>query len=217
MKKRPAVLLIATMDTKADEALYIERSLRKEGVFVVIMDPGIRGNPRSKIGISRGKVARAAGRTLKEVRAAGNEAKALNMMIPGAIKCAHALYKEAKIDGIISLGGTMGTSIGTVIMRSFPFGIPKVMISTMASSNTSNFVGTKDIVMLHSVCDIAGLNRVTRSILHNGALVVAGMVKGRKIPKVKEKPAVAISTLGTTDGCAGEVRKALEMEARSSK
>ena len=212
MKKRPAVLLIATMDTKADEALYIEKCLQKEGVSVVIMDPGIRGNPRYKIDFSRGRVARASGRTLKEVRAAGNEAKALNMMIPGAIKCAHDLYEGGKIDGIISLGGTMGTSIGTAIMRSFPFGIPKVMISTMASSNTRNFVGTKDIVMLHSVSDIAGLNRVTRSVLHNGALAVAGMVKGREMPRVKERPAVALSSLGTTDGCASEVRKALEKD-----
>jgi uncharacterized protein (UPF0261 family) len=212
MTRRPAVLLIATMDTKADEALFIENCLLKEGVSVIILDPGIRGRPSCKVGVTRGRVARAAGKTLKEVRAVGNEARALNMMIPGAVKCAHSLYKEGKIDGIISLGGTMGTSIGTAIMRSFPFGIPKVMISTMASSNTRNFVGTKDIVMLHSVCDIAGLNRLTRSVLHNGALAVAGMVKGRKMAKVKEKPAVAISTLGTTDGCAGEVRKALEIE-----
>lgn len=98
MKNSPGVLLIATMDTKADEALYIETCLKNEGVTVIIMDPGIRGRPSYKTGISRGKVARAAGRTLKEVRAAGNEAKALNMMIPGAIKCAYNLYKESKID-----------------------------------------------------------------------------------------------------------------------
>lgn len=106
----------------------------------------------------------------------------------------------------------MGTSIGTAIMQTFPFGIPKVMISTMASSNTRNFVGTKDIVMFHSVCDIAGLNRITRSVLHNGALALAGMVKGQKLPRVREKPAIALSTLGTTDGCAVEVRKALEKD-----
>jgi uncharacterized protein (UPF0261 family) len=212
MKNRPGVLLIATMDTKADEAIYIEKCLQNEGVSVFIMDPGIRGRPSYKVSISRGNVAQASGKTLREVRAVDNEAKALNIMIPGAIKCAHALYKRGKIDGIISLGGTMGTSIGTTVMRSFPFGIPKVMISTMASSNTRNFVGTKDILMLHSVCDIAGLNRITRSVLHNGALAVAGMVKGLKMPKVKERPAVALSSLGTTDTCAGAVRKALEKD-----
>lgn len=212
MKNTPGVLLIATMDTKADEAIYIEKCLKKEGVSVVIMDPGIRGRSPHKVGISRGKVARTAGKTLKEVRAVGNEVKALNMMIPGAIKCAHNLHKRGMIDGIISLGGAMGTSIGTTVMRSFPIGIPKVMISTMASGNTRNFVGTKDIVMLNSISDIAGLNRVTRSILHSGALAVAGMVKGRKMPKMKEKPVVALSTLGTTDGCAGEVKKALEKD-----
>ena len=84
MKKRPGVLLIATMDTKMDEAVYIEKCLKKEGVSVIIMDPGIRGRPSYKIGVSRGTIARAAGKTLKEVRAVGNEAKALNMMIPGA-------------------------------------------------------------------------------------------------------------------------------------
>jgi uncharacterized protein (UPF0261 family) len=91
MKNKPGVLLIATMDTKADEAIYIEKCLQKEGVSVVIMDPGIRGRSPHKVGISRGKVARTAGKTLKEVRAVGNEAKALNMMIPGAIKCAQNL------------------------------------------------------------------------------------------------------------------------------
>lgn len=209
-KDRPGVLLIATMDTKADESLYIEKCLQAEGINVFIMDPGILGRPNYKISITRGRIARAAGKTLKEVQAMHNEGEAMKVMLPGAVKIALGLYKEGKIKGIISLGGSMGTFMGTGIMRSFPIGVPKVMISTMASGNTRNFVGTSDIMMIPSVCDISGLNRVTKNILHNGALAIAGMINGHAIKKANEKPIVAISTLGGTEPCAKVIRSALE-------
>jgi uncharacterized protein (UPF0261 family) len=212
MGQKSTVLLVATMDTKADEAFYIESVLNKEGVSVFIMDPGIRGNPPYKVSISRDEVARAAGVSLEDVRSIGHEGKALSLMTIGAVKCAQDLYDRGNIGGIIGLGGTMGTTVGTAVMRSFEIGIPKVMISTMASSNTRNFVGTKDILMLHSVCDISGVNRITKRVLHNGALALAGMVKGVTIEENLEKPVVALTSLGTTDACAGAVRKALEEE-----
>ena len=105
-RDRPGVLLIVTMDTKADEALYIEKCLQTEGINVFIMDPGIQGRPNYKISITRGQVARAAGKTLKEVQAMDNEGEAMKMMVPGAVKSALSLYKEGKIKGILSLGGS---------------------------------------------------------------------------------------------------------------
>ena len=97
-------------------------------------------------------------------------------MISGALKLAQLLYQEDKINGIIGLGGSMGTTLSTAVMRAFPIGFPKVMISTMASRDTRAFVGTRDILMLHSVCDLVGINRITARILHNGAAAMAGMI-----------------------------------------
>jgi uncharacterized protein (UPF0261 family) len=104
----------------------------------------------------------------------------------------------------------MGTTLGTGVMRAFPVGMPKVMISTMASRNTHAFVGTKDILMLHSVCDLSGLNRITRIILANGAGALAGMLHPVEQYAVPDKPLVLLSTLGTTEACAQSVRRALE-------
>lgn len=209
MKEKPGILLIAALDTKEEEARYIENILVNEGVAVYILDPGILGEVSYKASIRREEVAQAGGTTLAAVRAVGHEGKAQEMMMSGAIKCALELYEKKKIEGIISIGGSMGTNMGTTVMRAFPVGFPKVMISTMASGNTRDFVGTKDILMLPSICDIAGLNRVLRKVLHNGALALAGMVTGHPMMEEKEKPVVAMSTLGTTDGCATVVRKEL--------
>lgn len=108
----------------------------------------------------------AGGKSLAEVQNIGHEGIALEVMTNGAIACAQNLYRQNRIQGVIGLGGSMGTTLASGVMRSLPLGVPKVMISTMASRDTRAFVGTKDILMLHSVCDLAGLNRLTRKILH---------------------------------------------------
>jgi len=153
----------------------------------------------------------AGGRALKEVQNIGHEGKALQVMTEGAIKCAQKLHRQGKIHGIIGLGGSMGTTLGTGVMRALPIGFPKLMISTMASRDTRAFVGTKDILMLHSVCDLSGLNRITRSILTNGAGALAGMLHSQvKLDEMSNKPLIFLTTLGTTEACAQSVRKALE-------
>ena len=155
-------------------------------------------------------MARAAGKSLAEIQGLGHEGKALEMMTTGAIPCAQHLYREGKIRGIIGLGGSMGTTLGTGVMRAFPLGFPKVMISTMASRNARPFVGTKDIMMFHSVCDLSGINRITEKVMRNGALALAGMVRKDIIDSISNNPLVALSTLGTTEACALRVRLALE-------
>ena len=208
------VLLVATMDTKGEEALYVKGCLEEAGVRVLILDAGIRGESRVPVEVTPEEVAKAGGKTIAQVRAMGHEGKALEVMIQGAVECARALFKERKVQGIIGLGGSMGTSLGSAVMRAFPLGIPKVMISTMASRNTRPFVGTRDILMLHSVCDLAGLNSITRRILHNGAMALAGMVKGSVEGETESKSFVALSTLGTTDACAQRVRQKLEKKGK---
>jgi uncharacterized protein (UPF0261 family) len=198
------------MDTKGREALFMAGCLEKEQICVRILDAGIRGKSPVQTDISRDDVAAAAGSTLAGVQNIGHEGEALNVMTQGAIKCAQELHEKDGIDGIIGLGGSMGTTLGTAVMRTFAIGVPKVMITTMASRDTRSFVGTKDILMLHSVCDLAGLNRITTKILSNGAAALAGMLHHGRSDETTDRPLVFLSTLGTTETCAQNVRNALE-------
>ncbi|MBC8394216.1 MAG: Tm-1-like ATP-binding domain-containing protein [Deltaproteobacteria bacterium] len=209
MKNSREVLLVATMDTKWNEAGYIQTCLAGMEVPVRIMDAGIRGKSPVHVDVDRQAVAAAGGKTLEEVQDVGHEGKALEIMIRGARNVAEKLYRQGKIHGIIGLGGSMGTTLGTAVMRQFPIGFPKVMISTMASRDTRDFVGTKDILMLHSVCDLSGLNRITRKVLLNGAGAMAGMLRHMPEDSISEKPLVILSTLGTTESCVQRIREYL--------
>jgi uncharacterized protein (UPF0261 family) len=202
------------MDTKSREASFIESCLKESRCSVQIMDAGIRGESPVPVTITRQEVARAGGKTLLEVQSTGHEGKALDIMLKGACKIADTLYDEGVISGVISLGGSMGTTLGTGVMRQFPIGVPKVMISTMASRDTRAFVGTKDILMLHAVCDLSGLNRFTKKILHNGAMALAGMVSQNPMDISSDKSMIFISTLGTTEKCVQEIRHYLEQNGK---
>ena len=210
MENTSTVLMIATMDTKGKEVLYLLSCFKELGIPVLTLDAGIMGESPFPVTIDREKVALAGGMTLSEVRALGHEGKALAVMITGAMRCAKDLYQRGEIKGMLGLGGSMGTTLGTGVMRAFPIGFPKVMISSMASRNTRAFVGTKDILMLHSVCDLSGINRMTQKILRNGALALAGMVKESPDFSLAIKPLIVLSTLGTIETCAVNVRKVLE-------
>lgn len=214
LKNQNAVLLVATMDTKSQEVLYLLSCFEILGIPVLTLDGGIMGGSPFPVTIDREKVALAGGMPLLEVRALGHEGKALRVMINGAIQCAKDLYQQGRIMGILGIGGSMGTTLGTGVMRTFPIGFPKVMISSMASRNTRAFVGTKDILMLHSVCDLSGINRITKKILRNGALALAGMLKEDLDLSLPAKPLIVLSTLGTIETCAAKVRKILESRGK---
>ncbi len=211
MAHNPTALIVATMDTKGQEALFIAECLRAEGLALKIMDAGIKGQCPTPVAVTREEVARAGGKSLQDVQNLGHEGKALEVMTNGAIQCAQELYRQNQVQGVIGLGGSMGTTLGSGVMRSFPVGLPKVMISTMASRDTRAFVGAKDILMLHSVTDLVGLNRITRKTLRNGALALAGMLRSA-VPDdaAGQKPLVFVSTLGTTEASAQHIRKTLE-------
>ena len=212
MSAKPKVLMIITLDTKQAEAGFVRQCLEASGMEVHHMDTSIRRTVDGGAEIGPAQIAAAAGKTIEEVRAIGHEGKCQAVMTEGAIKCARELHRSRGLSGVIAVGGSMGTTLATAVMRSLPFGLPKVMVSTMASGMTRGFVGTKDIVMVHSVADIAGLNTVTRSVFRNGALAVAGMARGYLAGAPSGKPLVAMSTLGTTDRCSVRVRKALEQK-----
>jgi uncharacterized protein (UPF0261 family) len=210
MDGKPKVLLVATLDSKEIETRYIRERLEENGLEVYLLDASIRRTIEGGADITPDQIAAAVGTTMPEIRALNHEGKCMALMIQGAIKRAHELDEQVGFSGIIAAGGSGGTTLGAAIMRTFPFGLPKVLISTMASGMTKPFVGTKDIMMLNSICDVAGLNTVTRRVFENGALALAGMAKGYRPLEVSGKPVVTMTTLSVTDACCNRVRAALE-------
>ncbi len=204
------VLIVSVLDTKGVEVTYLKEQITALGANVMVMDCGILGEPYFTPDITRDEVAVAAGTTHAEVQKIPSEGDALGTMIGGAITIAQDLFSQGKFDGVLSLGGAMGTGLGSAVMRSLPFGVPKVQISTVAAVGNvvSAAVGTKDILMYHSVTDVAGLNRLTRKVFTNAAAAVVGMVNAPQIDK-ENKKLVAITTLGTTEGTAARVRNRL--------
>jgi Uncharacterized conserved protein len=218
MKK--TIVLVAALDTKGEVSEYLKGKIEQGGYDVIAVDFGTgwvcctegTGDPIFTPDISRDEVARAAGGTIQDLLSLpeiGREGKVAEMMSRGAIKIVQELYNSGKLDGILSLGGSQGTNLGTRIMRSLPFGVPKVVLSTLASGDISPYIGTKDIAMIPSTSDLIGLNRVTEAALTAAAGAIMGMVAVAK-PTPSEKPLIAISTLGTCAISAVCAKKALE-------
>ena len=207
------VLLIGTLDTKGSEVGYVRDRLRARGVNVMVMDAGSMGVPSIESDISREAVFLAAGANLVEVRAAADRGQAVSLAAEGAAKLATELHGKGRLDGVLSLGGSAGTTIGTAAMRALPLGVPKLMVSTLASGQVQHYVGTSDIFMLHSVVDLAGLNRISRAVLDNAAAAMAGMISSKfRVPSsnLEDKPIVAATMFGVTTPCVEVARKILE-------
>ncbi len=208
------IVLVGTFDTKWEELLYVKKLIEAAGYTVTTIDvgTGYRGTLPVSPAYSREEVAAAAGSSLGELLAmgeGGQENRMMEVLSDGAVLICRQLYDAGRLHGVISLGGTMGTTLGTSIMRALPFGLPKVMLSTIASGNTRPYIGTKDIVMISSIADIAGLNRITEVTLTQAAGAVMGMAAAGKV-KASEKPLIGMTTLGGTTNCCLRVKKVLE-------
>lgn len=209
-----SVLLIGTLDTKGLECAYVRDQLRAAGVAVTVVDAGVLGPPAFEPEISRQAVFAAAGANAETVKATGDRGKAVALAAAGVAKIAANLHQQGKLTGIISLGGSAGTTIGTSAMRAVPVGVPKLMVSTLASGQVQPYVGTRDVMMLYSVVDIAGLNRVSRAVLDNAIAAMAGMALTQRMgsttsPSV-DKPVIAATMFGVTTPCVEVARKRLE-------
>ena len=199
MKK--TVLLVATFDTKGKEARYLKQCIESKGFNVLTMDAGILGASDMPVDINREEISEHGGIPLAEVIATGDKGKCIINMMRGTEAYCEELFENNRIDGVIGIGGAQGTDIACAGMRILPTGMPKLMVSTVASGKTpfGSFVGTKDITMMHSVADIQGLNFLTRRILDNAAGAICGMLKEftTLLPEPEGIP-VAMSMLGTT-------------------
>ena len=204
------IVVLATLDTKGREARYVCDQIEKSGNGTLLVDTGVVGTPAAKSDISREEVAAAGGLALGKILENPTRELAAPIMALGATRIVGDLVAKGQVHGVISLGGTQGTTLSTKVMRALPYGFPKVMVSTIASGNVAPWVDIKDITMMFSVTDILGLNVVTRKILANAAAAVSGMANTDVQIKHGDKPLIAITTVGITTRGAMKAVETLE-------
>ncbi len=200
------IAVIGTLDTKGAEHAYVAESIRARGHEVVLIDVGTGGPPSVVPTFTRDQVA---GPGLAAVLARQDRGECVAVMSQAAPAFLASLVASHGIDGVISLGGGGGTAIATAAMRALPIGIPKLMVSTMAAGNVAEYLGTKDIVMMPSISDVAGLNRLSRLIYSRAAGAICGMVE-TTVDVADSRPLVVASMFGNTTPCVTEARKILE-------
>ena len=206
----PTVVLVGTLDTKGREYGYLRDRIRERGVDVLLVDAGILGEPLTESDVTREVVAAAGGADVHALADARDRTAAIEAMARGAAEIVLRLHAEGRLDAIGALGGTGGTTIATHAMRALPVGVPKLMVSTVASGDTSAYVGTTDVTMMHSVVDVAGINRISARIFGNAARALAGLASGQDSPADDEKPLIVASMWGVTTPCVTTARERLE-------
>lgn len=203
------VYVFATLDTKFDEASFLAEAIRAEGVPATIVDVGTLNPPARPAGIGRETVAAFHPGGVDKVLGLKDRGEAVIEMSRALRDFMIEAQAGGRCSGMVGLGGTGGTSMIATAMRGLPIGFPKLMVSTVASGDTSIYVGTSDITMMFSVVDVAGLNRVSRKVFRNAAGAIAGMARLRSVPD-DGKRAVGITMFGVTTPCVTAVREALE-------
>jgi len=211
MKK--SVLVISTLDTKGQETLYLKDKLSAIGLAPVVMDISGRGSDIAGIEVPAARVAEAGGGDFEEMQSSRDRTRITNIMMAGGSRIATELLAEGKLDGVIALGGSTGSLMGSEIMRALPFGIPKVMISSTAAlpGLSTRYIGTGDIALFHSVVEISGVSNLLKNVMDRAAHALAGMVADDiASPKPQKGKAIALTMLGPCEKCASSVRIAME-------
>ncbi len=203
------ILLIGTLDTKGTEYEYVRDLIWDRGLETLTMDAGVLGEPGFSPDISADEVAVAGGGSLAALRERGDRGEAVDVMIRGVCRLMPELYEAGRFHGVLALGGGGGTNIAAAAMQTLPVGVPKLMVSTVVSGDVSPYVGIKDVTLMYSAVDIAGLNPLSRRILANAAGAICGMV-GQDVPAAKDRPIVAASMFGVTTPCVNNIRERME-------
>jgi len=206
------VAVLGALDTKGAEFAYLIQCIRTCGHQTLLIDTGILAESELSPDILAGQVAAAGGIPLSALREQKERGPAMHVMARGAAVIVANLYNAGRIDAIIGMGGSGGTSIFAAAVRDLPVGFPKLLVSTMASGDTRLIVGSKDLILVPSVVDIAGLNYISRRVIANAANAICGMVAGVFEEMTTSKPIVAISMLGNTTPTVDAARKVLEAE-----
>ncbi|RDI71783.1 Tm-1-like ATP-binding domain-containing protein [Halopelagius longus] len=204
------VALVGTLDTKGEEFAFARDVLTDHGVDVHVVDVGVMGDPAFEPDTTNADVADYAGTTIESLRESGDRGESMDAMGRGAARVVEELHDEGVLDGVLGLGGSGNTSVVTTAMRALPYGVPKLVVSTMASGDTRPYVGARDITMIYSVADIEGLNQLSRRIISNAALAMVGMVTNEADVEVTDSPTVAVTMFGVTTPCVKAARAWLE-------
>ncbi len=209
MPKR--VVMLGTFDSKATEFAFLRDRLIEHGCEVISVNAGIFGSTELfPITHEAGDVARSGGEALAALRTLQDRGKAVATMTQGAKWFVRDLFDAEGFDGIIGMGGSGGTSIVTSAMRNLPLGIPKVCVSTLASGDTAPYIGTSDIILIPSIADIAGINRISRQVLTQAAAAFCGMLNAVVPAASSDRPLIATSMFGNTTKCVDACREALD-------
>jgi uncharacterized protein (UPF0261 family) len=208
------IALIAALDNKAADAAFLASRLRSRGHEVTVVDVGVLGEPGLAPDIERERVAAAGGASIAELVAGGDRSAAIAVMAAGATGVLAELHAAGRLTGALAIGGGAGTSIGAAALRDLPLGLPKVILSTIAAADTDRFVGTSDIVMVPSIVDFAGINRISAITYGRAADALAGMVSGaaaeRRRRAAPDAPLVAATMFGVTTPCVLRAKRHLE-------
>ncbi|HVW05642.1 MAG TPA: Tm-1-like ATP-binding domain-containing protein [Vicinamibacterales bacterium] len=196
------VLLIGTLDTKGPEIAYLRDRLQHLGVGTIVADSGILGEPLDIVpDVTREEIARLSGTTIDALRQAGSRGKAVHGMLAGLRRLAHDLYADGRLHGVATLGGAEGAVLGASAMMGLPIGVPKIIVTPIASGHRKfgPLIGTKDIIVIHSVIDILGLNPISTTIFDNVAAALAGMVRDGHVLEIQGgQRRIAVTMLGQT-------------------
>jgi uncharacterized protein (UPF0261 family) len=204
------VVIVGALDTKGAEFAYVKTLIRKKRLGTLVIDFGVLSEPAFKPDITRDAVAAAGGGELAHLRSGEHKDEAMRVMASGLAVIVRQLYDTGQLDGIISLGGSGGTSIATTAMRALPVGVPKLMVSTVGGGDVSAYAGTKDITFMPSIVDVAGFNRVSRAIYANAAGAIAGMISMTAPAAAEDKHLIVASMFGNTTKAVDHARGIME-------
>lgn len=208
------VIILATMDTKGPEALYLSDKIKALGEEPILMDMSMRDEKREvRAETSAEEVAKAGGSGLEQLSDSDDLDVNMEVMVAGAVKIVHRLMREGRVNGVIGIGGYRGSFMATAIMHSLPFGLPKVMVSSAAAlpGLSTRFFKTSDIMIFHSVIEMAGLTNLVKNVLDRAAYALSGMLQGQVATPIMDKnKGIAMTMLGPCEICARTVRIALE-------
>lgn len=207
-----SVYLLGTLDTKGREIAWMAERLRAGGVACVIVDTGCLGEPAFQPDISAERVFAAAGTTLTDVRREGDRGRAIAAAAAGVEVIIDDAFRQGLVDGVLAVGGSAGTTIGTAAMRILPLRVPKIMVSTMASGQTRPYVGGRNIFMLNAVVDIAGINRISKTVLGQAVDAMTGLLNSHRqsADDSDDRPLIAATMFGVTTPCVLHAQQLLE-------
>ncbi|GGV81012.1 MULTISPECIES: Tm-1-like ATP-binding domain-containing protein [Streptomyces] len=206
------VVLVGTLDTKGAEYAWLAQRLRGHGVDVVTVDVGPLSDAAADV--TAAEVARAAGADPAALRTAGDRGAAMETMAAGAARVVVDLHAAGRLDGVLAVGGSGGTSVAARAVQELPVGVPKLLVSTMASGDVAPYVGAVDVTLMYAVVDVAGINSVSAQVLGNAAAAVAAMAREhaarRAAPATEHRPLVGLTMFGLTTPAVDEARAELE-------